>query len=46
MSKLDQSELQAKLLERGLPLKIVAALKKSELGKLVAAAFIISEQKI
>ena len=46
LSKLDQSDLQAKLLERGLPLKIVASLKKSELGKMVAAAFVISAKKI
>ena len=46
LSKLEPADLQAKLLERGLPMKIVSALKKSELGKMVAAGFLISAKKI
>ena len=46
LGKTDPADLQAKLLERGLPMKIVSALKKSELGKMVAAGFAISAKKI
>ena len=45
LSKLDSADLQAKLLEKGLPMKIVQALKKAELGSLMAASFVIASKK-
>ena len=45
LSKLEVGDLQAKLLEKGLPMKIVQALKKAELGSLMAASFVIASKK-
>ena len=46
LSKLETSELQAKLLEKGLPMKTVAALRKSDLGIMVAAGFLLASKKV
>ena len=45
MSKINVEDLQSKLLSMGLPMKIVSAMKKSELGRVVAAGFAISASK-
>ena len=44
--RLELVYLQAKLLERGLPMKTVAALRKSELGIMVAAGYLIASKKV
>ena len=44
-SKLDSADLQAKLLEKGLPMKIVQALKSAQLGTLIAASVVIASNK-
>ena len=46
LSKLESSELQAKLLEKGLPMKTVAALRKSDLGIMVAAGYLLASKKV
>ena len=46
LSKLEASELQAKLLEKGLPMKTVAALRKSDLGIMVAAGYLLAAKKV
>ena len=46
LSKLEPSELQAKLLEKGLPMKTVAALRKSDLGIMVAAGYLLASKKV
>ena len=46
LSKFEPSDLQAKLLERGLPMKTVAAMKKSDLGIMVAAGYLLAAKKV
>ena len=45
MSKIQVEDLQSKLLSMGLPMKVVSAMKKSELGRVVAGGFAISASK-
>ena len=45
MSKLESEDLQSKLLSMGLPMKVVAAMKKSELGRVLAAGFLRAASK-
>ena len=45
MSKCETEDIQSKLLSMGLPMKVVAAMKKSELGRVLAAGFLRAASK-
>ena len=45
LAKVSVEDLQSKLLGMGLPMKIVSALKRTELGQMVAAGFALSAPK-
>ena len=43
---MDTSDAQSKLLAMGLPMKIVSAMNKSELGHKIAAGCILAKSKV